>query len=152
MATYVLVHGAWGGSYGFRTVRRLLAAAGHEALAPSLTGLGERSHLTGDGDDMVPALPREFDDPAVGAWSNPRRHAQPLRTLAEPVRVGTPVEQRALGRTYIRATADPSGTLFDASAAHARTSPAWRYHEIATTHMVPENRPAELVELLLAPA
>src|SRR5215216_685594 len=45
MTTYVLVHGAWGGSYGFRQVRRLLQQAGHEVFTPSLTGQGERSHL-----------------------------------------------------------------------------------------------------------
>ena len=43
MTTFVLVHGAWGGSYAFREVRRQLFAAGHEAFTPSLTGIGERS-------------------------------------------------------------------------------------------------------------
>ena len=47
MTTYVLVHGAWGGAHGFRHVRRLLHAAGHEVFTPSLTGVGERAHLTG---------------------------------------------------------------------------------------------------------
>ena len=47
MTTYVLVHGAWGGAHGFRHVRRLLHAAGHEVFTPSLTGIGERAHLTG---------------------------------------------------------------------------------------------------------
>jgi len=46
MAIFVLVHGAWGGSYGFRPVRRPLLEAGHEVYTPSLTGLGERVHLT----------------------------------------------------------------------------------------------------------
>lgn len=45
MATFVLVHGAWRGSFGFRQIRRGLQQAGHEATAPSLTGLGERVHL-----------------------------------------------------------------------------------------------------------
>jgi pimeloyl-ACP methyl ester carboxylesterase len=45
MATFVLVHGAWRGSFGFRNVRRALQRAGHDATAPSLTGLGERVHL-----------------------------------------------------------------------------------------------------------
>lgn len=45
MTTFVLVHGAWAGSFGFRTVRKLLQAAGHEVFTPSLTGLGERVHL-----------------------------------------------------------------------------------------------------------
>jgi len=48
MASIVLVHGAWGGSYGFRLLRPLLTAAGHDVFTPSLTGIGERSHLTGD--------------------------------------------------------------------------------------------------------
>jgi pimeloyl-ACP methyl ester carboxylesterase len=45
MATYVLVHGAWGGSYGWRLVRPLLQQAGHAVFTPSLTGQGERAHL-----------------------------------------------------------------------------------------------------------
>ncbi len=45
MATFVLVHGAWGGAHGFRHVRRLLRASGHEVATPCLTGIGERIHL-----------------------------------------------------------------------------------------------------------
>lgn len=46
MSTFVLVHGAWGGSFGWQKSRRLLAAQGHEVFTPSLTGIGERAHLT----------------------------------------------------------------------------------------------------------
>jgi pimeloyl-ACP methyl ester carboxylesterase len=46
MTAYVLVHGAWGGSYGWREFARLLRAQGHEVFVPSLTGLGEREHLS----------------------------------------------------------------------------------------------------------
>jgi pimeloyl-ACP methyl ester carboxylesterase len=45
MTTYVLVHGAWSGAHGFRHVRKILQAQGHEVFTPSLTGLGERVHL-----------------------------------------------------------------------------------------------------------
>ena len=45
MTTFVLVHGAWGGSWGFRSLRRPLREAGHEVFTPSLTGIGERAHL-----------------------------------------------------------------------------------------------------------
>jgi pimeloyl-ACP methyl ester carboxylesterase len=45
MATFVLVHGAWHGAWCWRRLARLLARAGHEVFAPTLTGLGERSHL-----------------------------------------------------------------------------------------------------------
>ena len=46
MTTYVLVHGAWSGAHGFRHVRIRLQKAGHEVFTPSLTGIGERAHLS----------------------------------------------------------------------------------------------------------
>ena len=46
MTTFVLVHGAWSGAHGFRHVRKILQARGHEVFTPSLTGLGERVHLS----------------------------------------------------------------------------------------------------------
>ena len=46
MAVFVLVHGAWGGAHGFRKLRGPLWRAGHEVFTPSLTGVGERVHLT----------------------------------------------------------------------------------------------------------
>jgi pimeloyl-ACP methyl ester carboxylesterase len=45
MATFVLVHGGWHGGWCWKKVVPLLRAAGHDALAPTLTGLGERAHL-----------------------------------------------------------------------------------------------------------
>src|SRR5579871_2463091 len=45
MATYVLVHGAWHGSWCWKRVRRQLQQAGHDVFTPTLTGVGERSHL-----------------------------------------------------------------------------------------------------------
>ncbi|MBO9582468.1 MAG: alpha/beta hydrolase [Sphingobium sp.] len=49
MATFVLVHGAWGGSYMCGNLARALRDAGHEVHIPSLTGLGERAHLAHGG-------------------------------------------------------------------------------------------------------
>lgn len=48
-ATVVIVHCAWWGAYLWQKVRRQLEAAGHEVLTPTLTGLSQRSHLTGLG-------------------------------------------------------------------------------------------------------
>jgi pimeloyl-ACP methyl ester carboxylesterase len=45
MATYVLVHGGWQGGWSYKRVARLLRNSGHEVYTPTLTGLGERSHL-----------------------------------------------------------------------------------------------------------
>ena len=230
MATMVLVHGAWGGSYGFRQLRPLLTAAGHQVFTPSLTGIGERSHLAGpdvtlslhmqdvrntifyeDLDDilllgfsyggmvvtgllddigdkvrqlvyldaLVPAdtqsaadvigpmgqalidaadgwaiapVPRELDTPEATAWSNARRANQPVATFTEPVSLSKPLEDWDFSRTFIKASADPgegADSAFWQAARHADASPAWNYHEIATNHMVPMNRPGELADILL---
>jgi pimeloyl-ACP methyl ester carboxylesterase len=229
MATFVLVHGAWSGAHTFRRVRPMLAAAGHEVFTPSLTGLGERSHLlspevgltthvhdvanailyedlsdivlvgysyggsvvTGaleyvservrdlvyldaflpnDGqsiDDMlgvvrrdfglgeswlVPPLPRTFEDPAEEAFVTLRRSGHPIRCFVEPVRLLQPLESYAFSRTYIKATGEPrpeASHPFWEAADRALKDGRWRYREIATNHMIPSNRPAELVELLM---
>ena len=229
MATFVLVHGAWGGSYGFRLVRQRLHRAGHDVFTPSLTGIGERSHLTGpmvdlhlhardvincveyedlddivllgfsyggmvvthcldalgdrvsslvyldavvpeDGQaviDLIPMpvdpdrlgepwglapLPRQLDTPEATAWSDARRVDQPTRTFTTPVSLATPLEQRGLPLTYIKATADPNespDSAFWKAARHAEQSDAWRYREVATNHMVPFTKPDELTALLL---
>ena len=41
MTTFVLVHGAWCGSWLWNRVRRHLQGTGHEAFTPTLTGLAE---------------------------------------------------------------------------------------------------------------
>jgi pimeloyl-ACP methyl ester carboxylesterase len=41
----VFVHGAWGGGWQFKKVQPLLEAQGYTVYRPTLTGLGERSHL-----------------------------------------------------------------------------------------------------------
>src|SRR5260370_6026435 len=43
--TFVLVHGSSAGGWCYRRVADLLERRGHKVYAPTLTGLGERSHL-----------------------------------------------------------------------------------------------------------
>lgn len=43
--TFVLVHGIYGGGWCWRRVSDLLERHGHKVFSPTLTGLGERSHL-----------------------------------------------------------------------------------------------------------
>src|SRR5207244_11006509 len=50
--TFVLVHGAWGGSWMWQRVAHILRAAGHDVFTPSLTGLGERAHLASPAVDL----------------------------------------------------------------------------------------------------
>jgi pimeloyl-ACP methyl ester carboxylesterase len=43
--SFVLVHGAWHGGWCWRRVADRLRREGHSVFTPTLTGLGERSHL-----------------------------------------------------------------------------------------------------------
>jgi hypothetical protein len=43
----VLIHGAWHGGWCWQRVAEILQRAGHSVLAPTLSGVGERSHLAG---------------------------------------------------------------------------------------------------------
>lgn len=52
MATYVLVHGGGHGGWCYQRVARILRSAGHDVSTPTMTGLGERSHLVGPGVDL----------------------------------------------------------------------------------------------------
>jgi pimeloyl-ACP methyl ester carboxylesterase len=232
MAQIVLVHGAWGGSYSFGKVRRMLLAEGHEVFTPSLTGIGERSHLIHPGvglnthirdvvntglyedltdilllgfsyggmvisgalehigdrvkhlvylDAFVPAdgdsvrsisgmgrdvrqidphhswllkpAPRELDSEADTQWMEARRSMQPLLSFTETVHLQQPVDQGDYSLCYIKATTDADekdDSGFWRAARHARESSDWTYHEIATNHMIPSNRPRELAEILVA--
>jgi pimeloyl-ACP methyl ester carboxylesterase len=52
VATYVLVHGGGHGGWCYQRVAKLLRGAGHEVYTPTLTGLGERSHLLSPSVDL----------------------------------------------------------------------------------------------------
>lgn len=45
MATFVIVHGGFGGGWEWTPVAQLLRERGHEVFTPTLTGMGERAHL-----------------------------------------------------------------------------------------------------------
>lgn len=45
MSTFVLVHGAWHGSWCWKRVRTALQQRGHDVFTPSLTGVADRHHL-----------------------------------------------------------------------------------------------------------
>jgi len=52
VSTYVLVHGGGHGGWCYQRVARILRSAGHDVYTPTLTGLGERSHLLGPAVDL----------------------------------------------------------------------------------------------------
>ena len=116
--------------------------------------LGRPAAMTrGLGDDwLVTAMPRTYDDPAEGAWAEVRRVPHPAACFAEPVRLSQPLEDWPFSLTYIKATDDAreAGGAFWPAGDRANTSPRWHYAEVDTNHMIPNNRPGRLAELLLA--
>jgi pimeloyl-ACP methyl ester carboxylesterase len=124
---------------------------GDTAIGVTL-GLGRQPMVLGE-DWLVPAPERQFDDPAEAAWATARRTTHPIGCFTEPVHLLRPLEDFAFTRTFIKATLDPPTDLGAAAllraAERAKSSPAWRYAEIETTHMVPSNRPKDLAALLL---
>jgi pimeloyl-ACP methyl ester carboxylesterase len=46
-STFILIHGAWHGGWCWQRVAENLQRAGHTVFAPTLSGVGERSHLAG---------------------------------------------------------------------------------------------------------
>lgn len=51
--TFVLVHGASGGGWDWKTIDVLLTSRGHEVYRPTLTGLGEKVHLNSPEIDLT---------------------------------------------------------------------------------------------------
>jgi pimeloyl-ACP methyl ester carboxylesterase len=45
MSAFVLVHGAWHGTWCWQRVRKALQSRGHDVFTPALTGVADRSHL-----------------------------------------------------------------------------------------------------------
>jgi hypothetical protein len=67
--TFVLVHGAWHGGWCWRRVSDLLEQQGHKVFTPTLTGVGERSHLMSKDINLVGASAST----ATGTWDHRRR-------------------------------------------------------------------------------
>jgi pimeloyl-ACP methyl ester carboxylesterase len=75
MATFLLIHGAWHGGWCWKKATPLLREASHQVFTPTLTGLGERSHLA---------------HPLIGLETHVRDLAQVLtyENLSEVILVG----------------------------------------------------------------
>ena len=74
MATYVLVHGATAGGWIWAPVPEMLRRQGHAAYTPTLTGLGERSHLLRPDIDLDTHITDivnvfKFEDLTISFWS-----------------------------------------------------------------------------------
>jgi pimeloyl-ACP methyl ester carboxylesterase len=134
MTTFVLVHGAWGGSWGFRLVRRPLREAGHEVFTPSLTDIVLLGFSYG-GMVVTGALDHVADRVSHLVYLDAFRPAdgQSLDDLA--------------GAGYRQAAVGPGASW--TAADDAKASQDWRYHEVDSDHVIPLSRPDDLVAILL---
>ena len=241
MATYVLVHGGWHGGWCWKKVTPLLRAHGHEVFTPTLTGLGERSHLAhplidlethvrdvmnvlmyedlrdvillghSNGGTLITAVaeriperlrhlvyldafvpqdglstidlvnfPRDVWDARVRSegygwlvpslqplpweefvrtvwevtdeddrrWMLDRLGPTPIKVFTDPVRRTNPAAE-ALPCTYIRCLRNGPMPAFDRFAEAAKSTPGWRYRELATAHEPFITHPDELAKMLL---
>ena len=100
-------------------------------------------------------MARPLRDGAESAWSAARRSPHPVGCFTEPVRLERPLEEYPFTRTYVKATQEPRPvdggrpSAFWTAADHAKGSQDWRYHEVDSDHVIPLNRPDDLVDILL---
>jgi len=52
VATFVVAHGAWSAGWAWKKMHPLMRARGHRLVTPTMTGLGERSHLASAAIDL----------------------------------------------------------------------------------------------------
>lgn len=92
---------------------------------------GRKMRQAADGDWRVPPNPMPPDTPQADLdWAMPRRHPQPVKTIATPIRLSgaTPPP-----RTYIYCTRRPPGDPFGQFAERAQRE-GWAYFELDASH------------------
>jgi pimeloyl-ACP methyl ester carboxylesterase len=89
-------------------------------------------------------------DPSDVAWVERRLTPHPFGTYSLPLLLKNPIGN-GVPATYIRCV-DPAFANAASSADYARSRSGWQYREIATGHDAMVTAPAELTQMLLAPA
>lgn len=124
MATFVIVHGGWGGGWEWSPVADILRRHGHRAFTPTLTGMGDARIPAGS---VPEAVRQDYLD---------RIRAHPAASFTEPIHLTGALE--SVPKAFVRCTAgrlaeDAGGDPVAAGAAHARDA-GWTYREINTGH------------------
>ena len=154
MTDYVLIHGAWHGSWCWARVRRLLAAGAHRVFTPTLTGVGERSHLLSRDvglDTHVADVANLMiwenlrDNAADAAWVDRQCTMHPLSSFEAPAQISGACDDIAkIGYILASGFEGPFGQFY-AKAGERR----WWQEELACGHDVMLDMPNELTALLL---
>ena len=130
--TFVLVHGAWGGAWDWWTVDSLLTSHGHRVERVTLTGLGDRVHLSSPDigldvhvDDVVNRIVWERLDEVVLVGHSYGGVVAALAAARVPDRIRRVVYVDAILPENGRSVADVVGGWIVEGAANGVVIPSW---------------------------
>jgi hypothetical protein len=99
----------------------------------------------------VPLVPADvlirdvIPDEARRQWYLARTHAEPLKTLTQPIRLSNPAAM-AIPRTFIGCTSEG---VNESMKERVCSTPGWRYQELMASHFALITHPNEVADLLL---
>jgi pimeloyl-ACP methyl ester carboxylesterase len=130
VSTFVLVHGAWHGSWCWKRVRRELQRRGHDVFTPTLTGLADRSHL------LTPEVTLEthiLDVVNLIEWEELDQVVLCGHSYAGAVVAGVAdrLPQRIRSLVYLDAFIPENGQGLSKNVPAERVQDGWKVHPIA---------------------
>jgi pimeloyl-ACP methyl ester carboxylesterase len=110
----------------------------------------ESARTKGQGWRIPPPVPEPLpeDLDAKLRWAMSRMVPQPINTFTQPLRLANP-PGAGVRRTYILCTEGKEGQELPSYVRRARSSPAWRFVELAAGHGAHVTAPQELANLLV---
>lgn len=126
MAAFILVHGAWHGSWCWERIVPLLTSAGHYVLAPDLPGMGDdttpfAADVLGQWARFIADLARAQDEPVILVG-----HSRGGLVISQAAEL---VPERIARLVYLNAFLLPDGTSLDD---YLRTDPANPFEKVMT--------------------
>lgn len=141
MTTFILVAGSFHGGWCWPRTATLLRDRGHTVFTPSLTGMGERAHLTTSAGIR---LATHVDD--VLALVD----AEELSEVVLVAVMSRAAGEAGMAATYVYCTIKPRADLFTEFAARTEADPGWSYVEVAGPHDCMITHPVETAAVLAA--
>lgn len=124
-------------------------------LAPPgrAAGFRELARIHGEGWRVPVPTPRDMGivDEDDARWLAERLTPHPIATFEQPVRFGGEVpEPQLVPKIFIHCLSEPPSPTFLPFAEHARITPGWTLHALATGHDAMLTEPDTLAQLFLA--
>jgi pimeloyl-ACP methyl ester carboxylesterase len=146
--TFVLVHGAWHGGWCWRRVADLLQKQGHKVFTPTMTGLGERSHLLNDKVNLATHI---ADIVNVIKWEGLSDVVLVGHSYGGVIISGVAEQMRdTIGSiVFLDAFVPEDGVPFDGARERLEAAGGWRVYELPCGHDAMVDMPDRLTEILV---